>query len=220
MTRDRRRLLIWGAGGHAKVVADLARDQGWRVHGYVDQKPKTELLPSSGEEMQHISERELRQLLERGDVSAAAAEVVALGIGDNIVRLACLDALGEWCAPPLIHSRAAVSESASLGRGSVVFAGAIINAHAIVGRGVIVNTGAIVEHDCGIADAVHVSPGAVLTGGAAVGKSSWIGAGAVLLPGVVVGAASIVGAGAVVTRNVDNDTVVAGNPARILRRTT
>lgn len=211
--------MIWGAGGHAKVVADVARDQTWEVVGCIDRDDIKETSPSSRYTLPlAATEAELKALLRRGDPLPEGAVAVALGIGDNAIRSACAAALGPLLAPPIIHSRATVSMSAMIGDGSVIFAGAVVNADAKIGRSAIINSGAVIEHDCTIADGAHVSPGGVLAGRVSVGALSWVGAGAVVLPGVSIGARAIVGAGAVVTRDVADDATVIGNPAAVIKR--
>jgi UDP-perosamine 4-acetyltransferase len=117
-----------------------------------------------------------------------------------------------------VHPRAAVSPSARLGRGPTVLAGAVVSAGAELGENVIVNTGAIVDHDCRIGPHAHVATGARLASGVEVGEGAHVGAGATLIQGVGVGAGAVVGAGAAVVRDVEPGTVVAGVPARLLRR--
>ena len=214
-----RRLLVWGAGGHGKVVAELARDNGWEVIGFVDSDPAKlgQVVDSQGARIAVI-ESDLERRLADGSPLPDNASAIALGVGDNSRRLECARLLGTRCSPALIHSRAIVSRSATLGEGSVVFAGAIVNPDARIGRATIINSGAIVEHDCLIEDGAHLSPGAVLTGNVRVGKGSWIGAGATVLPGRIVGLWATVGAGAVVVHDVPDKTVVVGNPARGLKR--
>ncbi|HEY3113555.1 MAG TPA: acetyltransferase [Gemmatimonadaceae bacterium] len=209
-----RRVLVWGAGGHGRVIADLARDNGWQVAGFIDRDAAKLGAPadSIGTRVLAVESQLDNQAKERalpGDASR-----VALGVGDNSARLARSLMLGTRCVGPLIHSRAAVSASAKLGDGSVVLAGAVVNPDAVIGRAAIINSGAIVEHDCALGDGVHVSPGAVLAGGVCLERLSMVGAGATVLPGIRVGEGAIVGAGAVVTRDVAAGATVVGNPAR------
>ena len=205
--------LIWGAGGHGKVVADLVRATGCRVEGYIDAddaKLGSVVEPGGGRVilLQGPAQTSLPDSLPQG------VGAIALAIGNNSVRLSCLEIASTTRVPSLVHPAATVSPSAAVGRGAVVFAGAIINSGAAIGEAVILNSGAIVEHDCQLSDGVHVSPGAVLAGGVRVGKRSWIGAGATVIPGVTIGADVIVGAGAVVLHDVPDGQTVAGVPAR------
>lgn len=208
-------VLIWGGGGHGKVVADILRACGHTVVGFVDADPTKlgQLVEPGGGRVVIAQDLFLERV--RAGVLVGA---VALAIGRNPTRLDCLRALSEVMVPAFVHPSAIVSDSAGVGRGTVVFARAVINAAARIGDAVIINTGAIVEHDCVVGDGAHLSPGAVLTGGVSVGARSWIGAGATLIPGVRIGKDVIVGAGAVVLRDVPDGATVAGVPARIIRQ--
>lgn len=210
------RFLIWGGGGHGKVVADAIRAAGHVVAGFVDADPlKLDTVVEPGGARVTLSQADLIAQV-RGGSLPRGIDAVALAIGRNSTRLECYHELRPHWLPPVIHPRVVVSPSARVGPGSVVITGAILNAAARIGAAAIVNTGAIVEHDCVLGDGVHVSPGAVLAGGVHVGERSWIGAGATVIPGVRIGADVIVGAGAVVIRDVPDGVTVVGGPARII----
>lgn len=208
--------LVWGAGGHGRVVADLIASTGSHVAAFVDAEPRNVENAVDGERWDCIDERALLGALETPAALPHEAAAVALGIGDNHQRSAARTALGPRVAPALIHPTSVVSRAAVVSRGTVVMAGAIVNAGVHIGAGGIINTGAIVDHDCVLADDVHVATGAVLTGGVKLGERAFVGAGAVLLPGVAIGAGAIVGAGTVVIEDVPRDVTVVGNPARIV----
>ena len=208
------RLLVWGAGGHGRVVAELAELSGHVVVGFVDRAPAPAARSAAHTP---IAEDVLLEALERGGHLPLEADAVALGLGDNAARSRAASALGDRLSAPLVHPAATVSRDARLGQGSAVMAGAIVNPGARAERIVIVNSGAIVEHDCRLGEAAHVSPGAVLAGGVRLGARSWVGARAVVLPGIVVGREATVGAGAVVTADVGDGVTVVGVPARPTR---
>lgn len=204
-------LLILGAGGHAKVVAETAMSIGrWARIGFLDDR--------------HPVISELLNLPVVGRFSDAFAfrefyseAVVALGNNDSRIGwLRSLEADG-YTLPSLVHSKAYVSPYSLLGVGTVVFAQAAVNAGARLGRGVIVNTGATVDHDCFIGDGVHVCPGAHLAGEVRIGAYTCIGIGAVVKQQMVVGEGVTVGAGAVVVKSVPAGVIVAGVPARIVK---
>jgi UDP-perosamine 4-acetyltransferase len=211
------RFLIWGGGGHGKVVADLIRAVGHTVAGFCDADPaKLNRVVEPGGAAVIISESELLGRVE-GRELPVGVDAVALAIGDNRTRLRCLQLLSGLSVPPLVHPSAVVSPSARVGDGSVVFACAVINAAAAVGRAVIVNSGAIVEHDCEVGDGVHLSPRSTLGGGVRVEERCWIGAGATVLQLIKVGAEAMVGAGATVIRDIPAGITVAGVPAKPIR---
>jgi sugar O-acyltransferase (sialic acid O-acetyltransferase NeuD family) len=227
VTRTERRpelLLIWGGGGHGKVVADLVRASGRVVAGFADNDPaKMGRVVEPGGGTVVLSEEDLCRALRIGAILPGGATAIALGVGDNAARLKHARNVSGGAngalLPALVHPMAAVSPSVVPGNGTVVFAGAVVNADARIGVAVIVNSGAIVEHDCLVGDGTHVAPGATLAGGVRVGQTCLIGARAVVLPGITVGDGAIVGAGAVVHRDVPANARVAGVPARRLTET-
>lgn len=211
-----RRLVIWGAGGHGKVVADVARAAGWTVVGYIDaDASKRGHVAEPGGARVIFDEAALFATLAAADRSFDA---VAIAIGNNQLRLSLRQRLRPLVAlPALVHPSAVVSPSAVIGDASVVMPLAIINASAHIGAAVIINSGAVVEHDCSVEDGAHVSPNATVAGGARLGELAWVGAGACVIPSVRVGRASVVGAGAVVIRDVAEGVTVVGCPARQIR---
>lgn len=215
MARPAESVLVWGAGGHGKVVGSVVRSAGFRLAGYIDADPgKARNRMESGEEVAILGQEEFLAAVRETGRYPDGSDLCTLGIGDNRVRERCLRELNGLSAPALVHPGAVVCPSARLGRGTVVMPGAIVNADARIGEAVIVNSGAIVEHDSVLEDAVHVAPGAVLCGGARVGARSLVGAGAVLVPGTVVGSDSTVGAGSTVIEDVPDRCIVVGTPAR------
>jgi sugar O-acyltransferase (sialic acid O-acetyltransferase NeuD family) len=206
------RLLIWGAGGHAKVVADVARASGWEVVAFLDDDPSKQ-----GQLFYGALVRGSQSLTPSPSPGGRGGPELSVfvAVGNNAVRerlLAELVASGQ-SVPNLIDPSARVSPTAFLGPGTVVMAGAVVQADAQIGRGGIINTGASVDHDCRLGICVHVAPGARLTGCVEVGDRTLIGAGAVVVPQIRIGADNTVGAGAVVIRNSQPGQVLVGVPA-------
>ncbi|MEM1349015.1 MAG: acetyltransferase [Myxococcota bacterium] len=212
--RDTWNLLILGAGGHGRVVADVVRACGHVVAGYVDRDAsKLHSVVEPGGAKVEVLQKDLDP-----DALPHAVDALVHGVGANAARASLDELFYEWIAPALVHPSAIVSPSAAVGAGTVVMPRAVLHPSARVGRSVIVNTGAIIEHDCEVGDHAHLSPGAVLCGVVTVGPRAWVGAGAVVLPGVVLGQDVVVGAGAVVLRDVPAGATVVGNPARALKQ--
>jgi sugar O-acyltransferase (sialic acid O-acetyltransferase NeuD family) len=200
-------LLVVGAGGHGRVVADAATTMGsWETVCFVDDCAKEVNAP--GFEIVGTSAD-----LERFAKSYRAAVV---GIGDAQTRLRLIERCTEFGfdLPMIVHKSAAVSVRAFIGAGSVVFAQAAVNPGATIGRGCIVNTGATVDHDCHLDDGVHACPGVNLAGNVRVGARTWIGIGACVKQGVRIGSDVVIGAGAVVISDVKSGLTVVGVPAR------
>ena len=208
------RVLVWGAGGHGRVVAETLEASGRTLAGFIDREPAGVVLMPRHREAALVSEADFQSVVEEGGALQAQATSVALGVGDNRRRLALAQMLRGHLAVPLVHPSAIVTGSAALAHGVVVCPRVVVHPDAKIELAAILNTGAIVEHDCRIAAGVHVSPGAILTGGVSVEEGAWIGAGATVLPGIRIGAWARVGAGALVTRHVPPGVTVAGVPAR------
>lgn len=190
------RLRIIGAGGHGKVVADVAQACGYTDIAFVDQSWPARTTHG-------------RWTIIGKDTSDRP---LFCAIGDNTIRAQ----LADPAMPVLIHPAAVVSQSAAFGSGTVLVAGVVVNADTTVGRGVILNTACSVDHDCVIGDFVHISPGARLAGNVHVGDGAWIGIGAVVREGVRIGKNAIVAAGAAVIEDVADNARVGGVPAKPL----
>lgn len=192
-----RKIAVFGAGGHGKVVVDaIERNDGLAVACVVDDNPQ----PGSAVLGHAVVGGREALLARRGDIDG-----VIVAIGDNRIRMEVagwLEAQG-FSLQRVVHPMAVVAPSATIGAGVLIMPGAVVNAEARIGENAIINTGAVVEHDCEVGGAVHVAPGAVLCGGACVGACAFVGAGAVVLPGVKVGSAQLVKAGTVAARNVE-----------------
>lgn len=204
------RVMVVGAGGHAKVVIDVLRAAGHEVAALFDDDASRH-----------------GQVFRGVPVVGGAADVVAyaaaarlthfiVAIGHNGARLGIgrrLEAAGlEGLA--VAHPSAVVGPGVVLGPGTVVMPGACLNADARIGAHGIVNTGARVDHDCVVGDGVHLAPGVVLCGNVRVGEQAFVGAGTTVIPGMVIGARASVGAAAAVVRPVADDSKVRGVPAR------
>lgn len=202
-------LLIYGAGGQGRVVADAAAAAGAKVLGFAD-------------DLVAVGTRVLGfPVLGDGRwLSRQKGALVALGVGDNAGRARIAAQIEEWklTLATVAHPSAVISPFAHIGLGTVLLALSVVNPGAQVGKGAIINTGAVVEHDTVVGDFAHVCPNAVMAGTARVGRLSQLGAGGTVLPGISVGDRSMVGAGAVVHRDVPDGCVAAGVPARVIRR--
>jgi acetyltransferase EpsM len=205
-------LVIWGAGGHALVVADIVRCQGgYTIAGFLDDaNPARRGQPFSGAAI--FGGRE-----QLGSLRSAEITHAIIAIGDCAVRLALADVAisNGLTLVSAIHPRAVIAADVVIGDGTVVAAGAVINPGTKIGRNAIVNTSASIDHECDIEDGAHICPGARLGGNVRVGRGAWVGIGATVLPGVVIGQGATVGAGAVVLKDIPPSVVAFGVPARI-----
>ena len=208
-----------GAGGHAKVMLEILRtDPGCRLIGLLDHN--RELW---GKEMTGVPVLGGDELLEKLFAEGVRHAFVGVGTVESArprQRLYELAVNTGFQVVSAVHPQAVVSRSARIGIGVAIMAGAIINAAAQLGQNVIVNTGSVIEHDCIIGDHVHIATGALLAGGVRIGNGSHVGVGASVRQCVKIGCNSIVGAGASVIRDVPDNVIVVGVPARILRENT
>ncbi|WP_165173137.1 acetyltransferase [Adlercreutzia sp. ZJ242] len=199
-----RRLIIIGAGGHGKVVADIAMRVGYRDVAFLDDaegSAECAGLPVVGRASDWGSFPETDFFVAIGD--ARARERIQRGLGGRAVTL--------------VHPAASVSRRVEVGRGSVVMAGAVVNSDVRIGEGAIVNTGATVDHDCRIGRFAHVSVGSHVAGAVTVGDGTWLGVGSVVSNNVSICGGCMVGAGAVVVGDIEEPGTYVGVPARLLR---
>ena len=201
-------LLLLGAGGHARVVADAALRQGaWDAilaSGATPPAAVTELLPG------------VPVMARPAALARAEGEAIHVAVGDNANRRQEAAAVGPERLATIVHPQSSVSPHARLGPGCFIAAQAVVGPLATLGAGVIVNHGAVVDHEAHLGAFVHVAPGATLAGAVRVADGVLVGAGARLLPGVTVCAGATIGAGAVVTKNITEPGTYAGAPARRL----
>jgi sugar O-acyltransferase (sialic acid O-acetyltransferase NeuD family) len=200
------RLIIIGAGGHGKVLADIAlKMKRWSSIAFLDDDREL------GEKM---GIPVIGTLADIGNWMEDTEYVV--GIGNNTVRERihdCLEQLGANIVT-LIHPSSVIGEQVELGAGTVVVAGAVINCCTRIGRGCIINTAATIDHDSSLEEFVHVSPGSHLGGAVKVGKGSWIGIGVAVSHNVIISPGCTIGAGAVVIKDIVEAGTYVGVPVR------
>ncbi|MFS0725660.1 acetyltransferase [Paenibacillus sp. 1P07SE] len=201
----KKKLLIVGAGGHAKVLADIAFLMGkWEQIVFADDR-------LSGKQLgfQVIARTdELDDYVNEYDM--------VVGIGDNYLRESIQMRLAQVGAtiPVLIHPKAILGSEISIGEGSVIMAGAIINCSTKIGKGSIINTSSTIDHDCIVGDFGHLSPGVHLAGTVQIGRRTWLGIGSLVNNGVSISENCVIGAGAVVIRVLTEPGTYVGIPAR------
>jgi UDP-perosamine 4-acetyltransferase len=179
------RLLILGAGGHGRAVADLARACGFTVAGFTEPGGRGRDVVGTDDDLAALATR-------------LALDGALVGVGNTALarRAALFGRLREQglATPRLVHPGAAVSPSAALGEGTVVFPNAVVGADCVVGANVVVYSGCVIEHDCRVEDHAYLAPGAILCGEVRVEEGAFVGAGAVAIPGAVIGKGATVDA--------------------------
>lgn len=204
------RIIIIGAGGHGRVVADALRRM----------RPRGEGVPIGfADDRKALHGQEIMGLPVLGGIECLdrhAHDRVIVAIGDCATRARLYHLLtvkGERFAS-VQHESSVIGSEVYFGPGTMVLAGVIVNTGTHVGSNVILNTGCVLEHDNTVGDHVHIAPRATLGGEVTVGSSSLIGIGATVLPRLSIGERSVVGAGALVVEDVRSDVKVKGVPAR------
>jgi sugar O-acyltransferase (sialic acid O-acetyltransferase NeuD family) len=201
------RILIIGAGGHGKVVADILQRQGEQIIGFLDDVSALWGSLCMG----------LPILGSVAGFQSYRPEGMIVGVGSNAARKKIVERLGDaaqnlWINA--IHPQAVLAESVRLGRGVVICAGVVVNPDVIIGNHAIINTAASLDHDDVIADYVHVAPGCHLAGQVQVDEGTLLGVGVSVISGCKIGRWATVGAGAVVVGDIPERVTAKGVPAR------
>lgn len=199
------KLVIIGAGGHGKVVADIAVKSGYEIVGFLDEDP------TIGTCCGHPILGGMEQVSRYRDECC-----FVIAIGSNEARRAIAARYDvEWAT--LIHPAAVIGMDVKIGVGTVVMATAVISPAATVGAHCIINTGAVVEHDNYLGDFVHIAPKVALGGTVCVGSGTQIGIGACVKNNTTITENVQIGAGAVVIHSIEESGIYAGVPARKMR---
>ncbi|MBU4524547.1 MAG: acetyltransferase [Desulfomicrobium sp.] len=198
---------ILGANGHGRVVLSVLRSNGGDALGFYDDAPELSEAIISGLSV-------LGRLEDFGRLSGAEA---IIGIGDCKVRRMVASKFRDILWAVAVHAHSWVDPLCTVALGSVVCAGAVVQVGAQIGAHCIINTGATVDHDCRIGNFVHICPGVHLGGNVTVGNGSWLGIGSQVIQGITIGKNVMVAAGATVVRDISDNAVVMGTPARIVR---
>lgn len=202
----KRNLLIIGAGGQGKVVADIAKRMNqWEEIAFLDDNEKIKsvlgykVIGKTSEYNKYLKEFD-----------------VFVGIGNNDIRHMFHKELENKFAsiPTLIHPSTIIGENVEIGKGTVIMPGVIINSSTKIGKGCIINTGSIIDHDNEIGDFVHISPGVRLAGSVEIGNKSWLGIGSVVINNINIAEESVIGAGAVVISHITEKGTYVGVPAK------
>jgi len=209
------KLVIWGAGGHALIVADIIRLRGeYEIIGFLDDvNPERRNTEFCGARV--LGGKEQLDILRR-----MGTKYLIFGFGDCQARLRLSELV---CAKGFrlttgIHPQAVVAADVPIGPGTIIAAGAIVSIGSRIGENVIINTCASVDHEGIIEDGAHLSPGVHLGGRVTVGRAAWVGIGATVIAHVRIGSGAIIGAGAVVLNDIPDGVIAYGVPAKVIKK--
>ena len=196
------KLVIFGAGGHAKVVADIALKNGFEIEGFLDDNASASSVIGY-------------PVLGRLDdcIKYKDTHVFAMGIGNNAVRKMIFDKYPDLNYPVLVHPTASIGIEAKIGRGTVVMPLVVMNACAEVGEFSILNSACVIEHDCRVGDYCLIAPNVTMCGASKAGDFVWLGAASVVNQTVKICNNVTVGSGAVVTKEITEGGTYVGVPA-------
>lgn len=193
-----KKLIIIGASGHGKVIADIAVKNGYENIVFLDDD--TSIKECAGFPV--VGKTDEAITMDGDKVVAIGNAAIRERISKNIKTVS------------LIHPDASISRRVKIGEGTVVMAGAIINSDTVIGNGSIINTGASVDHDCVIDNYCHVAVGAHVAGTCHIGERTWIGAGTTVSNNVNICSDCMIGAGAVVIKDIEKAGTYVGVPAK------
>lgn len=202
MSKD---VIIIGAGGHAKVIADIIYKSGDNLIGFLDDN-----LANKGKEI-YLGKKVIGTTK---DIEIYNKNYFIIGIGNNSIRKK-INNENNLKLYTAIHPSAIIAEDVKIGTGSVIMAGVVINPGTVIGKNCIINTCSSLDHDNLLEDYVHISPGAHLAGTVTIKEGTWICTGAIVKNNITIGKNNIIGAGGVVIKDIiEENTTYIGVPAR------
>ncbi len=212
-----KKLVLLGPGGHASVVLEILKQyQEIEIIGFTDADNSNDHLykdfPILG------TDEVLAELIKEN--KATHVFITVGSTGDNSLRKKLFEkviSLG-YQSLNIIDKSSKIAEDVNLKTGNLISPGVIINPGVIIGKNNIINTGAIIEHESQIGNHTHIAPGSLLAGNVEIGDLSHIGLGARVIEEIKIGKNCLIGAGAVVIKDVPDNSVVVGNPGRIIRK--
>lgn len=210
ITKKKEKVVIIGAGGHAKVIVDMVLQNGkYDIAGLIDRKDAKGFwgIPVIGDD------QDLQKVYDGGVHYAFVA------LGSNMLRRK-ISKMAETIGFQLINvisKNAILSKRCSLGKGIVIMPGAVINADAVLGDGCIVNTNASLDHESVMGSYAHIAPGTNIAGKVSIGELTFVGLGARIIDGITVGRNVVVGSGAVIIHDIDDGCTVVGVPAKKIK---
>ena len=208
-------ILIFGAGGHAKVIIDLVEKEGsHNIFGLIDPSKK------KGDNLMGYKilgqESDLPGIIANNSIKGGV-----IAIGDNGLRKKVNDKILRACPDfnffSFVHPSASIGKGAEVGMGSVILAGVIINPDSRIGNHCILNTNSSLDHDAEMHDFSSLAPNSTVGGNVKIGEFSSIALGANIIQNIVIGKHALIGAGSAVTEDIKDFSVNYGVPSKFIR---
>jgi sugar O-acyltransferase (sialic acid O-acetyltransferase NeuD family) len=209
---NKKNLIIIGAGGHGKVVADCARQ--------TKQFDNIQFLDGKYPEFLDVASWNIVGHQDDYNNFENKNTWYFVAIGNNATRHKWQQTLlnNDHKVATLVHPNACIAQDVVIGQGSLILAGCIVNILSEIGEGCIINTGATVDHDCIIGEFSHIAPGVNLAGAVILGAEVFMGVGSAVIPCTSIGDYSIVGAGSTVLQNIPVNVTAVGTPAKVIKQ--
>lgn len=206
-------VIIIGAGGHAKVIADIIHKSGDNVLGFLDDtKEKGNII------IKDINLKVIGKVDECVKISKINSNVkFIIAIGNNQIRKQISERYKDIEYYTAIHPSAQIALDVEIEEGTAIMANACINTSAKIGKHCIINTGAIVEHDNQIENYVHISPNGTCCGTVKIGELTHIGAGAIVKNNINITSECVIGAGTIVVKDINEKGTYVGVPAKKMK---
>ena len=210
------KVIFWGGTGQALVNRSILDLLGYDLVAIFDDTPE---LVSPFEDVELFLGWNGFEKWKYNKLMYEYSFCISIGNPHGNIRLKIANLLKKEGLHPLnlIHPSAIIDQTAVIGEGVQVMAGAIIQAKAVIGKQCIINTKASIDHEVELGDGCEVGPGATLCGNISLKENVWICAGATVLPRLTIGENSIVGASSLLTKNIRNNQLFFGVPARYIR---
>lgn len=212
MKKKREKIIIIGAGGHAKVIIDIfMTSSDYQIAGLIDPHhigKKILGVPVIGDDS------DLETIYGKG------IKTVFVAIGDNQKREKIVNYAKKigFSLANAISCHSCISSTVNLGAGIAIMAGVVINPDSYIGDNAIINTGCTVDHDCVVSKNVHIAPGCSIAGNVKIGEGSLIGIGTKIIPNISIGSSTIIGAGSVILDDIPGGCTAFGIPAKVQKR--
>lgn len=199
-------IFIYGAGGHASVVADTAQILGWNIIGFIDD--------TSNAQTSHCGINVFSKLPSPNAANNAFSVICAIGDCEARLRICQFLTSQNYVFATILHPAAIISSRSNIGQGVYIAAGAVVDPGVTIGNWSIINNNATICHDTLIGEACHAAPGSLVASHCIIDEAVWIGLGANIIERITVGSHSFIGAGAVVVKNIHSNKLAYGAPAK------